>query len=63
MVNVNNAINRYVIQYLCKKSHYVIKYRFSLYEQLIKTAVNWDGTKKILELELSVCHLKLKCKS
>ena len=41
MVNVNSAINRYVIQYLCKKSHYVIKYRFSLYEQLMKTAVNW----------------------
>ena len=61
MIIVNSSINRHAL-----KSHYAIKYRFSLYEQLIQTAVNWDGTKKIIELELSLFHLKLKtiiCKS
>ena len=41
------------------KTHYVIKYQFSLYEHLIQIAVNWDGTKKT-ELKLSHCHLKLE---
>ena len=47
-------------------SHYVIKHRFSSNEQLIQTAaVNWDGTKKIIELRLLLCHLKpaVICKS
>ena len=39
-----------------------MNYQFSLYEQLIQTAVKWYGTKKIIELELSLCHLKLKTK-
>ena len=41
-------------------------YRFSLYEQLMQTAVNWDATKKMTELELSLCYFKLQtiiCKS
>ena len=29
-LNVNSSINRYAL-----KSHYAVKYRFSLYEQLI----------------------------
>ena len=62
MIYVKNLIG----MQLSIKSHYVIKYRFSLYEHLIQIAVNWDGTKKIIELKLSLCHLKLEstiCKS
>ena len=61
MIYVKNSIG----MQLSIKTHYVIKYQFSLYEHLIQIAVNWDGTKKI-ELKLSHCHLKLEaviCKS
>ena len=36
------------------ESHDVIKYQFSLYEQLIQITVNWNDSKKIIELELSL---------
>ena len=36
------------------ENHYVIKYQFSLYEQLIQIAVNWNDSKKLIELELSL---------
>ena len=59
-----NVVNRYCGNII--RDYVIIKYRFSINEHLIQiAAVNWDGTKKIIKLELSLYHLNpvIICKS